>query len=303
MLPVSTRTATTRLEGLPEGVRKLAPLGPAALLIEGPSAPFAPAALRSAAGSAGIPLLAVSPSALSGEGRPDLSRALACESAEGALRAVEETVSLMALLRCRGLLLSPGGAEGAGLPGPPRERPADGLPDVARARAGARRFREAAADRLCRRLHALKGRHPDIQVRLLPGSDPFAPDDLEAIEWVLGDLPGEFLGVALDTGALGLRSERGDDPPERWFDRLGPRLAFVLVSDFDGTSDDLLPGMGRLDAGRLRPCLSPGLVRVLRPSPRFPEGLLPEAARQVADRLGAGPGFFPREGQGKRSEP
>ena len=312
MLPVSTRTLSTRQEGLPEGIRRLATWSPDGFLIEGSSAPFSTKELEAVVRKSAVPVLGLVVDSL-GPRADRVPSVDAPGNAGGeALDRVFRSLALLFRLKGDALLISPsrGGLLDDRLPirealgESPQPAPARGLivtpqedvglissqPDAGALqqwRAERRPGREHAVERICRAVHRLLGASGGARITLLVGSDALSLDDLEALGWMLGEFPDQRLGVALDLGALGLRGLYGDPPPGRWVDTLGDRLHLLLLSDHDQERADLLLGTGLLELESLRKDLPRSVKTVIRLDPTLPEGVLQSAVDQVPDLLRA----------------
>jgi sugar phosphate isomerase/epimerase len=226
---------------------------------------------------AGRPILAVLGTPFASESSCPSLDAPDETQAERARDAITATRGILPALLCRRLILPIGRA---GLADLGEESP--------RAwRAAHRGAREQAADTLCRRLFALCRSAPEVQHLLLPSGNPGSLLDPESVTWVLDEVRATNLGLALDTGLLGWRAMRGDDPVSSWFAQLGARVALVLVADHDGSRGDLNPGMGLLDLAAVRDGLARAVPRVLRPDPTLPEVLLQEVDADVRSALGS----------------
>ncbi|MAE64798.1 MAG: hypothetical protein CMJ18_11070 [Phycisphaeraceae bacterium] len=277
MHPVTTRTLETPRSGLLAGIAALEPLAPPAIVLE--SAEGADIrAVEAAVLAAGRPVLAVIGGTLDSGGASDDPLIDAPGPAgDRALASLARTRSALSSLGCV-TLIAPIGDGGV----PPRLPGADGaLADHEAWAAEHRSAREAGADRLCRRLFAFARAEPMVRVLLLTSDDPGALLDAEVTGWVLGEVP-ENVGLACDTGILGLRASRGDGPIDGWLAEHGGRVALSLVSDHDGAGrSDLLIGTGVLDREILREGFGRAVPRAIRPDPLLPSALVAEATRAL----------------------
>ena len=308
MFPLSTRTHTTARAGLAAGIKSLASFSPDGLLLEGPGPAFAPGELRAVVATAALPLVGVSPTIFQSEVGPlaNVSKRLLEEDGYRAMEVLERTVALQKDLRCPDLLLTLGrgglipeerSAEDQFLRATgPMKPPAAASRDqaasresVAQFRQRMRRQREGAAERFCRRVHGLLGRHPGLRVTIVVGSDPAALDDLEFLEWVLPEFSGNSLAVALATGALGLRAEFDDPTPQRWAEALSGRLRLVILSDHNRERSNLFAGTGIFPFATLRDWLPGAVPRVLLFDDTLPREFLLQADRDLRELLGGGP--------------
>lgn len=284
---IGTLTARTRAFGLLAGLKELAALEPRGLVLEapGPEAdlPRAMALLREwkvdvVAGVA--PLVRRGPAAAAPAGLLSESETVRAAAREG----VGRTIRNLGQLHCGRCVLpfsEPLFEVDAALRGKILAGGDEATMALGAWRAAHAREREQAAERLCRELFGIAREHSRVSLLLAPGSDPLDPIDLEVLGWVLDELPSGSVGIAFSTGALGLRTHRGDGRIEEWAGALRPRLGLLLWSDHDASMrDDLLFGTGQLDSDALRSALELGgaslglgsLASAVMPDPEL-EGL------------------------------
>lgn len=104
---------------------------------------------------------------------------------------------------------------------------------------------QSQVEHLCRGLHTLKKEFPEIEVCIEPGG---RLDDLlgiEAMGWVLDDLPS--VRYWHDTGVIHQRQRQGLPGQGEWLDRFAGRLSGMHLQDSDGTDFKLPVGLGEID--------------------------------------------------------
>lgn len=296
---LSTRTMTAAGRGLPEALEALRGFLPPGLVLDAPGRALDLGRAEAQLKVSGCPLLAVRAPLVEDapEPAPNLDAAGAADGAR-AVELVRATCPLLARHRCRRLLVELGDADLPGAPGVRAALPASEDPGalVAGWRAEQREAREAAADRVVRRLHALGRHHEGLRILILPAADPLSFLDLEAANWILEDLPLNNLHLALDLGVTGLQEALGGAGAAAWLDTLGGAVELVLFADHDGRMrGDLLPGAGLGRWEGLPELLPRSVPWVLRPDPGVPEGFLREAA-DVLERRGLRPPALDGEG-------
>lgn len=291
--PVSTRTATLVGSGLTAALRGILELQPAALVIETrgpvPEAGFVARRL----GSARFPVLGVvgsltrdGPARPVGLDHPDPAEAAAAQSALAA------SLSPLARLRCRRLLLPIGDG---GVPGAPALR--NLLPTIPEPAQAVREWkemqrpaREEAADRLIRRIDALARLEPRVRFLLLPEGDPLTLLDEEVAGWILEDLPVKNVGLVLETGVLGLLETFGGPGVSAWLQLLGERVEMVVLADHDEKERaDLLPGAGVLRFSELADQLPRTVPWVIRGDPSAGEAFFRGCVDVLERALGRPP--------------
>ena len=100
-------------------------------------------------------------------------------------------------------------------------------------------------EHLCRGLHTLKNEFPDVNLCLEPGA---RLDDLlgiEAMGWVLEDLPGVCYWH--DAGVIHQRQRQGLPGQGDWLDRFSGRMGGLHLQDADGDKIELPVGLGEID--------------------------------------------------------
>ena len=289
--PLSSRTDVARDRGLLAALAELGRHGPPAILLEACAQPTPTAAVGQRLALAGVPVLGLV-GAGEGHANEGLDSPVEARADRALGRAAREAATILAW--GSNVLVVPLTGELAG--GALLRRSLAGLTLSERAAkldaraASAAAERESTAERLARRLFALARSSPQSRWVLLPSADPAAAVDPTTLIYVLEDLPALSLGVALDLGAIGLRSAWGGPSLETWLTAAGSSLEMILISDHDGQArSDLGVGLGITRWAEYRTLLPRSRPWVVRPDPTVPFDLQRDGLDPLEEALGRPP--------------
>jgi len=125
---------------------------------------------------------------------------------------------------------------------------------------------QAQIEHLCRGLHTLKKEFPDVNLCVEAGA---RLDDLlgiEAMGWVLGDLPE--LCYWHDAGVIHQRERQGLPGQGDWLDRFSGRMGGMHLQDADGDKCELPVGLGEIDFKLIAEYAPKEALRVIEIGPR-----------------------------------
>ncbi|MHC4470429.1 MAG: sugar phosphate isomerase/epimerase family protein [Planctomycetota bacterium] len=140
----------------------------------------------------------------------------------------------------------------------------DPLPDDAVAALDERRAkRDRHLDAAARSLFDLTRAEPGVTWALENRLGFHEIPDLDEVELLLADAPGENVAFWYDTGHAHLLGRVGGPDPLAWLDRYGDRTAGLHLHDVVGEEDHLPPGGGEVDWTGVRGYLSSDMIRVI----------------------------------------
>lgn len=197
-----------------------------------------------------------------------------------AQRAVDQAAALAHRLGCATLVVEPGLVP---VPGDVRDedlgdsRHAWTKAEVDALLARRKAARNAALDRVCRAVHELVRRHPDLQVCLTGGRSLLGVADLPTLDDLFEDLRQVRLGYWHDAAVAARRHQVLGEAQGEWLEKFGNRLRGMVLSDASSDGMYLPPGMGGVDYGLLAsyvPRSGAPLPVVLELDPSVPPGEL-----------------------------
>jgi len=296
MLAISTAWNVERLGGWGAAVSELVGLDRTSVALDGPALyPDVPAARAALAPVRGEVVALFAPAPRPDRERPGASMGIASPRTEERALAAQAALAAAAAAAAAGtgvVVLRTGGIPSVGDDsGDWRRRLArEGVTDeltreVFTAMERDAAHRERFLDGVCRTLHGLSTRLPDVTWLLeTPAEVPGFPGPSE-IAAVLEDLSGRRLGYWHDTGNAAYLHALGVADAEGWLQELGGRTLGVTLSDWSPSGGGLPPGAGVVDWTGLRVQLVGRMQRVLRLDPAFPPMLLADAIGET-DALG-----------------
>jgi len=296
MLAISTAWNVGRAGGWAAACEELIALGRPVVALDGPALhPDAAAARRAIRAAKGDIVAVFAPRVRHAETDPGGAVGLASPREEERAHALAQAARAAACGADAGtgsVVLRPGGIPAVGGRDDEwRDRlRREGITDALVAEAMARVRADAAhrprfLEALCRSLHALTSRLPDVTWLLeTPGEVGGLPLPDE-MRLVFEDLPRRRIGYWHDTGHAMYLGALGVADPESWLSELGPRTLGVTAADWSPQGGGFPPGSGSVDWTALRAQITDRMSTVLRLDPSFPPAFLPEAVRQ-AEALG-----------------
>src|SRR5262245_11538206 len=156
-------------------------------------------------------------------------------------------------LGCRTVVLEGGASEEPGLE--ERVRRLEGLVDrgepsaelLEEIRLQARRRLDAQLDRLCRSIHAVARRMPELRFSLLPAVRPHQLLFSESLAAVLSDLKLPSVSVRIDVGESRAAEALGGEPLALLLPKFAARVTGLDLHDARGLRSHLPPGDGDVD--------------------------------------------------------
>lgn len=293
MLGVSTAWNADRLGGWEPAVREWIELQQAHVLLDGPTLyADAAAAGRSARRSKGTVLGLVVPLPVGLERGPVRSGGLSAPAAsvrQEAVRRVLRGFELALAARTGVVVLPVGGPDdipgstvdtwrqGLRRDGPTPEL-RTGLVDLLEQESPLRQTRLEA---LCRSLHELTGRCPELTVSLTTPKDPFWVATPAELQLVFEELPGRRLAYWHHAGNAARLDDLGAVPAEAWVDAAGDRLVGVTLEDWSRSGGGLPVGAGVVDWRALSRQLPASVPRVVAVDASLPAPLVLDALREA----------------------